>query len=207
MAVNVSARQLQEKDFPQRVLRILKETGLQPEWLELELTETALMDSLDVAPGTLEELGAMGIPIAIDDFGTGYSSLDYLRRFNFSTLKMDRCFVSDIVKDRKAAAVAKGLISLAHNLDLSVTAEGVEDDAQLAFLVAEDCDQVQGFLACRPVLAEHLTEQLLSGDVQEKFAQGNMAPFLELHRLANLTSRAGSIAVPDCAAEPVHDRF
>ena len=205
MAVNVSARQLQQKDFPQRVLRILEEAKLRPEWLELELTETALMDSLDSAPpGTLEQLRALGIPIAIDDFGTGYSSLDYLRRFNFSTLKMDRRFVSDIVTDRKAAAVAKGLISLAHDLDLSVTAEGVEHDAQLAFLAAEQCDQVQGFLACRPVLAEHLTDRLSSGAVQAGFAYCDQARFSGLHRLAGYaTGRAGSIVAPDGAGESI----
>jgi len=186
IAVNVSARQLQQKDFPRRVLRILEESRLKPEWLELELTETALMQSLDVAPRTLEQLGALGIPISIDDFGTGYSSLDYLRRFNFSTLKMDRCFVSDIVTNNKAAAVARGLITLAHNLDLSVIAEGVEDSNQLAFLAAEQCDQVQGFLACRPAPAEHFTtSQLWLADFQQMLGQSGAGPFSELHRLAD----------------------
>jgi EAL domain-containing protein (putative c-di-GMP-specific phosphodiesterase class I) len=197
MAVNVSAQQLKQKDFPQRVVRILDETKLKSEWLELELTETALMDSLDIAPRTLEELGRLGIAISIDDFGTGYSSLDYLRRFNFSTLKMDRCFVSDIVTDKKAAAVARGLITLAHNLDLSVTAEGVEHNSQLAFLAAEDCDQIQGFLACRPAPAEHLLGRLSSGDVQDGFAQGGLRPLVELHELAGYAGReAGSLVIP-----------
>ena len=166
MAVNLSARQLQQRDFPQTVLRILKDTNLESNWLELELTETALMDSLDRAPATLEQLGALGIRTSIDDFGTGYSSLNYLRQFNFQTLKMDRCFVSDIPTDKKAAAVARGLIALAHNLDLSVTAEGVEQNAQLAFLAAERCDQAQGFLASKPVPAEHLASLLRSGDIK-----------------------------------------
>jgi diguanylate cyclase (GGDEF)-like protein/PAS domain S-box-containing protein len=202
MAVNVSARQLQQKDFPQRVIRILEETKLKPEWLELELTETALMGSLDAAPRTLAQLGALGIPISIDDFGTGYSSLDYLRRFNFSTLKMDRCFVSDIVTDKKAAAVARGLITLAHNLNLSVTAEGVEHSAQLDFLAAEQCDQVQGFLACRPALAEHLTERLSSGGAQAGFTPDRSQSFVELHRFANHTiDQVRSIIVPDYVEE------
>jgi diguanylate cyclase (GGDEF)-like protein/PAS domain S-box-containing protein len=204
MAVNVSARQLQQKDFPQRVHCILEETKLKPQWLELELTETALMSSLDAAPQTLAELGAMGMPIAIDDFGTGYSSLDYLRRFNFSTLKMDRCFVSDIVTDKKAAAVARGLITLAHNLDLSVTAEGVEHNAQLSFLATEHCDQVQGFLACRPTSAEHLRERLSSGDAQEGFAHGSARPFVELHQLARYASgRSGSARSRFVGTDPV----
>jgi diguanylate cyclase (GGDEF)-like protein/PAS domain S-box-containing protein len=191
MAVNVSARQLQQKDFPGRVLGILEQARLKPEWLELELTETALMSSLDAAPRTFEQLGALGIPISIDDFGTGYSSLDYLRRFNFSTLKMDRCFVSDIVVDKKAAAVARGLITLAHNLDLSVTAEGVEHTSQLDFLAAEQCDQVQGFLACRPASAENLRERLSSGDAQAGFAPRKAESFVELHRFANHAAEAG----------------
>lgn len=166
MAVNLSARQLQQKEFPQTVLRILNETNLQPEWLELELTETAMMDSLDLAPATLEQLGALGIRMSIDDFGTGYSSLNYLRRFNFQTLKMDRCFISDIPQDKKASAVARGLIALAHDLDLSVTAEGVEQKAQLAFLATERCDQAQGFLASRPLPPGHLATLLRSGDVK-----------------------------------------
>lgn len=165
MAVNLSARQLQQKEFPQTVLRILKETSLPSQWLELELTETALLDSLDLAPATLEQLGALGIRMSIDDFGTGYSSLNYLRRFNFQTLKMDRCFISDIPRDKKAAAIARGLIALAHDLDLSVTAEGVEQKAQLAFLATERCDQAQGFLASKPLPPEHLAELLRSGAI------------------------------------------
>jgi diguanylate cyclase (GGDEF)-like protein len=193
MAVNVSARQLQQKDFPQRVMSILEQTKLKPEWLELELTETALMGSLDAAPRTLEQLGALGIPISIDDFGTGYSSLDYLRRFNFSTLKMDRCFVSDIVSDKKAAAVARGLITLAHNLDLSVTAEGVEHISQLDFLAAEHCDQVQGYLACRPASAEKLTERLSSGLAQAGFTRDRAQSFVELHRFAGHATQRDSV--------------
>ena len=169
MAVNLSARQLQQKNFPQRVLDILDETKLQSRWLELELTETALMESLDLAPTTLAELAARGIRTSIDDFGTGYSSLNYLRRFNFHTVKMDRCFISDLATDDKAEAIARGLILLAHSLDLSVIAEGVERNDQLAFLATENCDQVQGFLASRPVPPEQLTDLLWRGDVRQKF--------------------------------------
>jgi EAL domain-containing protein (putative c-di-GMP-specific phosphodiesterase class I) len=173
MAVNLSARQLQQNSFPQRVLDILDETKLQSRWLELELTETALMESLDLAPTTLADLAARGIRTSIDDFGTGYSSLNYLRRFNFQTVKMDRCFISEIATDDKAAAVARGLILLAHSLDLSVIAEGVERNDQLAFLTTEGCDQVQGFLASRPVPPEQLTELLRLGDVRKRFGDCN----------------------------------
>ena len=136
-------------DFAHKVVTILEETELAPRWLNLELTESALMDTYEKAPGTLERLDAMGIGTSIDDFGTGYSSLNYLRRFNFQTLKMDRCFVSDISTNKKAAVIVKGLISLAHNLGISVIAEGVERCDQLRLLAAENCDQVQGFLTGR----------------------------------------------------------
>ena len=137
-------KQLQRGDFPGHgPPGILDETKLASKWLDLELTETALMDGVEKAPQTLQRLSTMGIRTSIDDFGTGYSSLNYLRQFNFQTLKMDRCFsCPEISTDRKAAAIVKSLISLAHNLDISVIAEGVETDAQLRMLAAERCDQV-----------------------------------------------------------------
>ncbi len=165
MAVNLSPLQLQQRDFSQRVVSILKETGLDPHWLELELTETALMNNLDLAPVTLAELVAQGIRVSIDDFGTGYSSLNYLRQFSFQTLKMDRSFVAEITSDNKAAAIAKGLISLAHNLDLSVIAEGVERSDQRIFLAAQRCDQVQGYLASRPLPAQSVPRLLQLGHI------------------------------------------
>jgi diguanylate cyclase (GGDEF)-like protein/PAS domain S-box-containing protein len=184
MAVNLSTRQLGQKEFPQSVLRILKETNLQSNWLELELTESALMDGLGHAPANLERLGTSGIRIAIDDFGTGYSSLNYLRQFNFNTLKMDRCFVSDLATNGKGAAVAKGLITLAHNLDLSVIAEGVERRDQLAFLASHNCDQAQGFLAGRPVCAEQLVDLLRLGDVKGTFNYDGFDPAVDMYQLA-----------------------
>jgi diguanylate cyclase (GGDEF)-like protein/PAS domain S-box-containing protein len=168
MAVNLSAKQLQQADFPQRVLSILDETRLASRWLELELTETGLMDGFAKAPDTLKRLDTMGIRTSIDDFGTGYSSLNYLRRFNFQTLKMDRCFVSDISTDQRAAAIVRSLISLAHSLDISVIAEGVETNAQLRLLAAERCDQVQGFLTSRPIAPEQMLNLLRSVDAQQR---------------------------------------
>jgi diguanylate cyclase (GGDEF)-like protein/PAS domain S-box-containing protein len=197
MAVNLSARQLQQKEFPQTVLRILKETNLPSQWLELELTETALMDSLDRAPATLEQLGALGIRMSIDDFGTGYSSLNYLRRFNFQTLKMDRCFISDIPMDKKAAAIARGLIALAHDLDLSVTAEGVEQNAQLAFLATERCDQAQGFLASKPLPPEHLANLLRSGAIK---SMGGFDSPNDLHHLENALHAMDMVSPEDSGA-------
>jgi EAL domain-containing protein (putative c-di-GMP-specific phosphodiesterase class I) len=155
--------------------------------LELELTESALMDSLEHAPASLERLGNTGIRIAIDDFGTGFSSLNYLRQFNFNTLKMDRCFVSDLATNGKAAAVAKALITLAHDLDLSVIAEGVERNDQLAFLAAHNCDQAQGYLVGKPVCAEQLIDLLRLGDVKGTCSYDGFGP-TGLRRLAQYTN-------------------
>ncbi len=168
MAVNVSAKQLHEADFAQRVVAVLDETRLAPRWLNLELTESALMDTYEKAPATLERLDTLGIRTSIDDFGTGYSSLNYLRRFTFQTLKMDRCFVSDIATNKKAAVIVKGLISIAHNLGISVIAEGVERHDQLRLLAAENCDHVQGFLTGRPVAPEQMSRLLRSVNVHEQ---------------------------------------
>ncbi len=200
MAVNLSTRQLRQKDFPQTVLRILKETNLQPNWLELELTESALMDNLNHAPASLDRLISSGIRIAIDDFGTGYSSLNYLRQFSFHTLKMDRCFVSDLATCGKAGAVAEGLIKLAHNLDLSVIAEGVEHNDQLAFLAAHRCDQAQGFLAGKPVCAEQLVDLLRLGDVKGAFDYDGFDPAAGVHRLAYHAGENGMTPSPVSAS-------
>ena len=158
--MNVSTKQLRSSDFPALVIKVLEECGLQAPWLELELTETALMANLDEAAIAIETLRNAGIRISIDDFGTGYSSLGYLRRFSFTSLKMDRSFVADLTANAKSLAVAQGLISLAHNLQLKVTAEGVETQEQLDVLRQYGCDQFQGFLASRPVRAEAFRELL-----------------------------------------------
>jgi EAL domain-containing protein (putative c-di-GMP-specific phosphodiesterase class I) len=154
IAVNVSSKQLQRPGFAEAVGDALADSGLPGEALALELTETALMESLEQTPALLRTLRELGVEVAIDDFGTGYSSLSYLRQFDFQTLKIDRSFVEGLVDDPRTAALARGLIGLAHNLGLKVTAEGVETMAQLEFLRLEGCDQIQGFLASRPVDAE-----------------------------------------------------
>ena len=163
MAVNLSASQLQQKDFPQIVQRVLRETKLKPEWLELELTEATLTRSMDVAPAILKSLNESGIRASIDDFGSGNASLNFLRQFQFHTMKMDRSYVTDVTKDPKAANAARGMITLAHSLDLSVVAECVEQQDQFRFLSAERCDHVQGYLTGRPVPSEEMLTLLRSG--------------------------------------------
>lgn len=151
MSVNLSARQLQERDLPELVHRILQETRLEPEWLELEMTEASLMRNADGTVALLRALSDSGIRTAIDNFGTGSASLSNLRQLKCHTLKMDRGFVSEITTDPRVAALARGLITMAHHLGLSVVAEGVEQKDQFQFLHDERCDNVQGYLIGRPV--------------------------------------------------------
>jgi EAL domain-containing protein (putative c-di-GMP-specific phosphodiesterase class I) len=160
VAVNLSVHQLRQPNFCRMVTRVLTETGLPPDCLELELTETTLMDNLDVALAVMEQLTAMGVKLSIDDFGTGYSSLGYLKQLPCDKLKIDRSFVADLTTDAKSAAIVGGLINLAHNLDLQVTAEGVELEEQLSFLRAAGCDQMQGHLVSPPVEAQTFADLL-----------------------------------------------
>ena len=161
IAVNVSALQFRETKVPEVVARALRDTGLPPQFLELELTETVLMQRVDEVVVVLKELRAMGVRISIDDFGTGYSSLSYLKRMPIDALKVDRSFVNDIfgeddVVTEEGAEIVSTIISLAHNLKLKAIAEGVETAAQAAFLHSKGCDEVQGFLISRPVSGEDL---------------------------------------------------
>jgi len=189
MAVNVSARQLQEKEFSKTVCRILDETGLPARSLELELTETALIESFDRAPSALTKLQDLGVGVAIDDFGTGYSSLSYLRKFDFQTLKIDRCFMEDIVLDQKAASLASGLITLAHNLKLSVIAEGVEFNHQRHFLEVHACDQLQGFLASKALPADQIEGLLKANDslIELPVLSGDITRLASLHQVGHQT--------------------
>lgn len=151
VAVNVSARQLRRRDFCETVANALITSGLAPELLELEITESSVMENPQEAILILERLGRMGVTLAIDDFGTGYSSLAYLKLFPIDHLKIDRSFVADIEHDLNDRAIAFGTIALAHSLGLRVIAEGVETADQLELLRANACDEVQGFLFSKPL--------------------------------------------------------
>lgn len=159
VAVNLSARQFQQTDFVDMVARILSETGLDPECLELELTESIAMQNAAETVAVLHGLKRIGVQISIDDFGTGYSSLGYLKRFPIDRLKVDQSFVAGIVEDPNDAAIIIAVIALAHNLGLKVIAEGVETGEQLDFLKMHFCNEVQGYLLGRPMPAEELVEQ------------------------------------------------
>ncbi len=163
MAVNLSARQFKQQDIVKTVSRVLEETGCRPQWLELEITESVIMESPEAAAEILQKLSDMGVHLSIDDFGTGYSSLSYLKRFPIDSLKIDRSFVRDITTDADDAAIAKAVIALAHSLKMKVIAEGVETLEQLEFLRAQRCDQVQGYYLSRPVPVDQI-EKLIARD-------------------------------------------
>jgi EAL domain-containing protein (putative c-di-GMP-specific phosphodiesterase class I) len=162
VAINLSARQFQQKDLEGSVRRILERTGTSPALIQFEITESLLMGDPDGATHTLRTLHAAGLKLSIDDFGTGYSSLAYLKRFPLDALKIDRAFVRDVAEDADGAAITVAIIGLAHSLGLQVVAEGVETEAQLHFLGRHGCDEMQGFYFSRPVDAL-ACEALLGG--------------------------------------------
>ena len=160
IAVNVSARQFISDNLIGDVKRVLKETGLKPEHLDLELTESTLMHSIDLAVSALGKLKEMGVRLSIDDFGTGYSSLTYLKRFPIDAVKIDQSFVRDLTTNSDDAAIARAVIAMSQSLKLKVIAEGVETIDQLEFLRCLECDEIQGFLASKPVPAEEFEKYL-----------------------------------------------
>jgi EAL domain-containing protein (putative c-di-GMP-specific phosphodiesterase class I) len=160
IAINVSAVQFRQEDFCELTRRVLHETGLAPQYLELELTEGLLLANADVTFSVLQELKAMGLTLAIDDFGTGYSNFNYLRQFRVSKLKIDRSFIRDVAVNPDAAAITTAIISMAKSLNLKVIAEGVEDEAQMSFLRAHQCDEIQGYYFSKPLAVDKVADKL-----------------------------------------------
>jgi len=160
VAVNLSARQFSKGDLPQIVGQILENTGMAPDGLVLEITESMIMDDPTEAIGLMEGLRKIGVRLALDDFGTGYSSLSYLSRFPIDHVKIDRSFVKGLSCEMNATCIAAAIVALAHRMQLKVVAEGVETEAQLNCLRNYDCDEIQGFLFSRPLGAEHFAELL-----------------------------------------------
>lgn len=154
VSVNLSARQFRDSDLADAVQRVLERTGLPPECLALELTETALVQHMKEAAATLSRLKAAGVRLSLDDFGTGYSSLNYLRHFPFDTLKLDRSFTNDLASSSRARVLTRAVITLAHELELSVVAEGIETEAQLEVLRAHGCDKGQGYHLSLPLVPQ-----------------------------------------------------
>jgi EAL domain-containing protein (putative c-di-GMP-specific phosphodiesterase class I) len=160
VGINLSALQFRQKSLVAEVARVLAESGLEPKYLEIELTESMLMDDSGAMTHTLEGLKALGVKLAIDDFGTGHSSLVHLKRFPLDKLKIDRDFVRDIPEDPDDVAITSAIIDLARNMGITVLAEGVEKPEQLAFLLARGCDEMQGFLVCPALPARQAEVQL-----------------------------------------------
>jgi diguanylate cyclase (GGDEF)-like protein/PAS domain S-box-containing protein len=164
VAVNLSARQFAQDDLHSTILNVLEETGLAPELLELEITESVTMDNPEHAAALLRKLKALGIKLAIDDFGTGYSSLSYLKRFPIDNVKIDRSFIKDIPHDEDDVAITQAVIAMAHSLGLKVIAEGVESGEHVTFLRAHGCEEAQGYLFGAPMAADDFSRLIVGCD-------------------------------------------
>lgn len=160
VSVNVSARQFKERDLVRRVAHSLEKSGLEARYLELELTESLIMQDVEAAIAMMRQLQALGIHLSIDDFGTGYSSLAALKKFPVTRLKIDKSFINDLAVSENDRAVASAVISLGQKLNLRVIAEGVETEEQVAFLRENNCDEMQGYHFSRPVPPEKIEELL-----------------------------------------------
>jgi EAL domain-containing protein (putative c-di-GMP-specific phosphodiesterase class I) len=165
VAVNISAQQLYAASFLDGLRDVLLEHRLDPDAIELEVTESVMMQRTQQVADVLNAIRTLGVPLSVDDFGTGYSSLAYLKRLPIHSLKIDRSFVHDVPHDVDDVIIVRAIIALAHNLRMQVVAEGVETGSQLDFLRGEGCDEIQGFLVSRPVPAEALTPLLRAGRV------------------------------------------
>jgi diguanylate cyclase (GGDEF)-like protein len=162
-SVNVSARQFRNRNFVSTVEKILARTGLEPCWLELEITESMLMGDIEATVARMEDLRLVGVSLSIDDFGTGYSSLSYLSRFPITTLKIDRAFIADVQTNPQTAEIARAIIGLSRGLNLEVVAEGAEVSEQIDFLREHGCELVQGFFYSKPVPADEFAALLREG--------------------------------------------
>jgi diguanylate cyclase (GGDEF)-like protein len=182
LAVNISSRQFMQANFVDVINRTLSNTGVLPQHLELEITESLLMDERINTKSIFSELDVMGIKLAIDDFGTGYSSLSYLKRFAVHTLKIDRAFTQHIPEDKQVTTLTLSIIAMAHALDMEVVAEGVETKGQLALLREHQCDAIQGYYFSKPLSADDLVNYLMQPDAIAARAEVNL-PASELRKL------------------------
>jgi EAL domain-containing protein (putative c-di-GMP-specific phosphodiesterase class I) len=169
VAVNVSAVQFRREGFCRLIRQVLHDTGLASQYLELELTESLLLANAEVTLSIIQELKSMGVALAIDDFGTGYSSFSYLRQFGVNKLKIDRSFIQEVALNPDDAAITAAIISMAKSLKLKVIAEGVENEAQMSFLRAHLCDEIQGYYFSEPLAVDKVAGKL-RGDSPESHA-------------------------------------
>ena len=171
VSVNLSSVQFNQLHLTDQIAQLLETYKLDPAYLELEVTETALMQDTESAISTLHHLKALGIRLAVDDFGTGYSSLSYLKQLPIDTLKIDNCFVRGLISDPKNQVILQSTIQMAHQLNLSIVAEGVETEAEQAFLSQHKCDYLQGFLIGKPMPAIALEKRLQQQKRSIQFAE------------------------------------
>ena len=160
IAINISPRQFKDPNLVTNIRKALRETGLNPSTLEVEITETMLMGDIEAANQTVQRLHELGVKLAIDDFGTGYSSLNYLKKFPIDTVKVDRSFIMDIPTSSDDMAITSAVIAMAHRLNMQVVAEGVETPEQLEFLLKHHCEYAQGYLFSKAVPLENITRLL-----------------------------------------------
>lgn len=172
VAVNLSAKQFQHPNIAELVKNILAESGMDPKYLELEITETAVMEDVDAAITKLNDIQKMGVRISIDDFGTGYTSISYLKKFPINTLKIDQSFIKDIPGDANNTAITSAVIALAHTLGMKVVAEGVETAEQLQYLADNACDIVQGYYLSRPLPEQKIVLQLVRKETTREVRHG-----------------------------------
>jgi EAL domain-containing protein (putative c-di-GMP-specific phosphodiesterase class I) len=160
IAVNISGKQLKQPDFLEMISRVMNETGIPPKTLELEFTESVIMEDAEKTIDTLRALKKLGVQLSLDNFGTGYSSLNYLKHFPIDRIKIDRSFIADLDSNNKDAALVEAIISMGHSLHRKVLAEGVENGEQLHYLTQLGCDEAQGFYLAMPMTSDELTEKL-----------------------------------------------
>jgi EAL domain-containing protein (putative c-di-GMP-specific phosphodiesterase class I) len=160
VAVNASIAQFQDQDFVGSAVEALQVSGLDPRYLEIEITESLMLQDEESIAGILRDLRVIGVQVALDDFGTGYSSLGFIARLPLDSIKMDRSFIRDLDSDPGAAAIASAVISMAHGLGLTVVGEGVDMDEQASFLTQQGCNEMQGFLFSGAVTAEEFARFL-----------------------------------------------
>jgi len=168
VAVNLSAVQFTQANLVSLIAEILKESKLPAKHLELEITEGTVMDSPQQAIDTMLQIRALGIHLSLDDFGTGYSSLAYLKKFPLNTLKIDKAFVDDIEHSEQGRNMVATIVTIAHNLDMDVVAEGVETNQQLSFLSGLRCEQLQGYLYSKPLATPQFQKYLLAHQITDK---------------------------------------
>jgi diguanylate cyclase (GGDEF)-like protein len=162
VAVNISAVELQNPDFLSRVKQVIKETGMDPNYLEIEITENSVMQNTEECIEMMNELRSMGVSLSIDDFGTGYSSMGYLQKFPINYLKIDQSFIKELFEESGSAEIIKAMIQLGHTFGLKVVAEGVEGEQILSFIRNQKCDYYQGYFYSKPLEADLIEEKLLA---------------------------------------------